>query len=133
MVARDPNRSLQALAPTNEPLLLFIRATDGMDHDTPDPEQEIRIFLRDINDNAPQFQNLPRIVTFREVTYMYLCSFFYMTSHDSENLCFLQNTNEGTTIFNVEVTDRDTGANAQLQYRIQSIDGVPCTDDCVGL
>ena len=58
---------LQALAPTNEPLLLFIRATDGRDHGTPDPQLEIRVFLRDINDNSPQFTNLPRTVTFPEV------------------------------------------------------------------
>ena len=32
----------------------------------------------------------------------------------------------------MEVTDRDTGANAQLQYTIESIDGIPCADDCVG-
>lgn len=37
------------------------------------------------------------------------------------------------TIFSVAVTDRDTGANAQLQYVIESIDGASCTDDCVSL
>ena len=57
----------KALAPTNEPLLLFIRATDDRDHGTPDPQLEIRVFLRDINDNSPQFRNLPRTVTFPEV------------------------------------------------------------------
>ena len=33
----------------------------------------------------------------------------------------------------IAVTDRDTGANAQLQYAIGSIDGESCTDDCVSL
>ena len=61
------DKILQALAPTNEPLLLFIRATDDRDHGTPDPQLEIRVFLRDINDNSPQFTNLPRTVTFPEV------------------------------------------------------------------
>ena len=71
MTARDlavlPISSMQALAPTNEPLLLFVRVTDDMDHDTEDPVQEIRVFLRDINDNSPMFINLPRTVSFPEV------------------------------------------------------------------
>lgn len=33
----------------------------------------------------------------------------------------------------VAVTDSDTGANAQLQYAIDSINGESCTDDCVSL
>lgn len=58
---------MQALAPTNEPLLLYIRATDGIDHGAADPELQVRVFLRDINDNLPQFVNVPRTVTFPEV------------------------------------------------------------------
>lgn len=48
-------------------------------------------------------------------------------------MIWFQNTNEGATLLSIAVTDRDTGANAQLQYAIGSIDGESCTDDCVSL
>jgi len=89
------SRSLdrEALAPNNEALLLFVRATDGMDHGVPDARVEVRIFLRDVNDNAPQFSNLPNSVTFAE------------------------NTGIGTTIFSATATDTDAGLNGIVLYR----------------
>ena len=57
----------QALAPNNNPLTLFVRATDDIDHGIPNPRLEVRIILEDVNDNAPMFSNLPNMVTFPEV------------------------------------------------------------------
>ena len=60
----------QALAPDNDPLTLFVHATDGINHGIPNPRLEVRIILDDVNDNNPVFSNLPNAVTFPEVRSM---------------------------------------------------------------
>jgi len=95
---------------------LFVRATDGMDHGVPHASVEVRIFLRDINDNAPQFSNLPNSVTFAEVDTLQVKG-HVLTAVTGGSIFPLQNTVIGTTIFRAAATDTDSGLNGIVLYR----------------
>jgi len=87
-----------------------------MDHGVPDARVEVRIFLRDINDNAPQFSNLPNSVTFPEVDTL-------AGQRSCFDSCYLrsifppQNTGINTIIFRPAATDTDSGLNGIVLYR----------------
>ena len=59
---------LQVLTPNNQQLTLIVRATDGIDHAVADPSFTLYILLLDENDNSPIITNLPRTVSFPEVS-----------------------------------------------------------------
>jgi hypothetical protein len=84
----------EVLTPENEPLDVFVQASDGIDHGIAPVEANAKIYLRDLNDVSPVFSNLDASVPVNE------------------------NTNDGTILYDVDATDADFGGNAQILYFI---------------
>ncbi|KAK7919046.1 hypothetical protein WMY93_010330 [Mugilogobius chulae] len=64
-----------------------------------------RIFVTDANDEAPEFQNLPFIISIPE------------------------DTAPGTSVYKVEATDKDMGSGGSVSYALQAASSVPFTID----
>ncbi|KAL2083578.1 hypothetical protein ACEWY4_021351 [Coilia grayii] len=73
---------------------VLVSITDGRNKVT----EKVHVFVMDVNDEKPQFQNMPAIVDVAE------------------------STKPGSSIYKVEAVDRDTGSGGSLTYFIQSPD-----------
>ncbi|XP_041921958.1 cadherin-related family member 1 [Alosa sapidissima] len=73
---------------------VFVSITDGRNKVT----EKVQVFVMDVNDEKPQFQNMPAIVD------------------------VLESTASGSSIFKVEAVDKDTGSGGSLDYFLQSLD-----------
>ncbi|XP_062376370.1 cadherin-related family member 1 [Sardina pilchardus] len=71
---------------------VFVSITDGRNKVT----EKVQVFVMDVNDERPQFHNMPAIVD------------------------VLESTASGSSIFQVEAIDKDTGSGGSLTYFIQS-------------
>ncbi|XP_031434505.1 cadherin-related family member 1 isoform X2 [Clupea harengus] len=73
---------------------VFVSITDGRNKVT----EKVQVFVMDVNDEKPQFQNLPAILDVRE------------------------STRPGSSVYKVEAIDKDTGSGGSLTYYLQSSD-----------
>lgn len=105
---------LQALAPENTPLGLFISAQDGNDHDVDDPQFELLIIIQDRNDNHPRIINFPSEIIIAEVSRSFLLQILML------NFSRGQDTLPNSELLTVEATDEDDGANALVFYYLQT-------------
>ena len=65
------------MTPDNEPLDVFVQARDGIDHGIAPVEAEIKIYLRDVNDESPVFSNLDATLPVSEVRDYTICGIYW--------------------------------------------------------